>query len=77
MQKLKLQINIILNWYSCDCLHDEDCILALINICQKLWPSIGVSTEVQTRFVKMLKFISDDSLLGKWLLSNIKKIESF
>lgn len=66
--QLKLLMNMILSWYSCDCLQDDDCINALVCICQKFWPSIGVSAELQFVFMRMLLFISNDSLPGKcWM----------
>lgn len=65
-RKLKFLMHIIVCWYSSDCLKDEDCLQSLISICHKFWP-IGTDAELQIVFMKMLLFISDNSLPGKWM----------
>lgn len=44
---------------------NDECIERLMSICSKLFPTIGVSSDVQFVFLKMLLFVSDDSLPGK------------
>lgn len=63
--QLKQLLNIILSWYSSDCLQDVDCIQALLGICQKFWATIGANAELQMVMLNMLLFISEDSLPGK------------
>lgn len=55
----------ILCWYSADCLKDPDCIHAVISICQKFWPTIGADAELKNVFIKMLMFLTSNSLPGK------------
>lgn len=43
---------------------DDECIEHLVCICGRLFPTIGVSGEVQLIFLKMLSLITDDSLPG-------------
>lgn len=64
VKKLKFLMHIIVCWYSSDCLQDEECIQPLISICHKFWP-IGTDAELQSIFMKMLLFISNNSLPGK------------
>lgn len=52
----------IISWYSCDCLEDLECIQSLVKMCIRLWPCLGFHFETHTRFMKMLLFLSDDSL---------------
>lgn len=56
----------ILCWYSVDCLGDVDCIHAIVSVCQKFWPSIGADAELQKTFMKMLLFLTNNSLPGKF-----------
>lgn len=63
--KLKLLLRMILCWFSVDCLQDEECISPFILACQKFWPSIGIDADLQNIFMKMLMFISNNSLPGK------------
>lgn len=63
--KLKLLLRMILCWFSVDCLQDEECTAPFIAACQKFWPSIGIDADLQNIFMKMLLFISNDSLPGK------------
>lgn len=65
VNKLKLLLRIILCWYSADCLQNDTCTQPFISMCHKLWPSIGVDAELQNIFMKMLLFVSNNSLPGK------------
>lgn len=64
VRKLKLLMHIIVCWYSSDCLQDEECLQSLIRISHKFWP-IGADADLQTVFMRMLFFISNNSLPGK------------
>ncbi|XP_031630428.1 uncharacterized protein LOC116345312 [Contarinia nasturtii] len=62
IEKLKHLLHLILCWYCDDCLQDVECIQPIIGSCQKFWPSIGIKTELQTVFLKMLLYLSNNSL---------------
>lgn len=59
---MKLLFNMVISWYSCDCLEDIECIQSLVKMCIRLWPCLGFDFDTQSRFMKMLLFLSDDSL---------------
>lgn len=52
----------VISWYSCDCLEDIECVQSVVKMCIRLWPCLGFSFDAQSRFMKMLLFLSDDSL---------------
>lgn len=54
----------VISWYSCDCLEDDECIQPLVKMCIRLWPCLAFNFDTQSRFMKMLLFLSDDSLPG-------------
>lgn len=57
-------------WYSVDCLEDDECIQPIIAVCHKFWPTIGVDAGLQNDFMKMLQFISYNSLPGNGFLNS-------
>lgn len=60
---MKLLFNMVISWYSCDCLEDTECIQSLVKMSIRLWPCLRFHFETHSRFMKMLLFLSDDSLL--------------
>lgn len=52
----------VISWYSCDCLEDAECIQSLVKMCIRLRPCLVFNSDTQSRFMKMLLFLSDDSL---------------
>lgn len=57
--------NILLNWFSSDCLQDEDYIVQLCRISIKLWPWTGTNKKMQLVFMKTFTFVCEDSIPGQ------------
>lgn len=62
MRKLRLLLNIIINWYSTDCIQCVDTIKMLLPIFNQMWPILKINYECQEQYLKMILFLSDDSL---------------
>lgn len=62
MRKLRLLINIIINWYSKDCIQCIDTIKILLPIFMQIWPNLKISYDCQVHFMKMILFLSEDSM---------------
>lgn len=60
--KMRLLFNMVISWYSCDCLEDIECVQSMVQTCIRLWPCLAINFDTQSRFMKMLLFLSDDSL---------------
>ncbi|XP_055312030.1 uncharacterized protein LOC129574273 isoform X2 [Sitodiplosis mosellana] len=58
--KLKLLFNVVRFLYSSDCLQDDELIQPIIGVCYEFWPM--VEAGLQSVFMKMLLFISNNSL---------------
>lgn len=65
VNRLKSLMQIIVCWFSVDCMQGEDCIRAFVLVCQRFWPTIGVDADLQSIFMKMLLFVTEKSLPGK------------
>lgn len=66
LQKIKLHYNIILSWYSMECLQDTAIIPRLIRSFIRLWPWVSTSHEMLFKFMKLLAILCDDSLPGRF-----------
>lgn len=54
----------MLSWYSIDCLKDPEFIDRLLKVFIFMWPWMNINFDVQQRFMKLLSFLSEDSLPG-------------
>lgn len=76
MRKLRLLFDIVTNWYSNDCVQDIETIRSLLQVCVPLWPNLKISYESQAQFLKMMLFLSEDSLPFCKLMATSVRIRS-
>lgn len=60
--QLKMYYTVILNWFSVDCLDDENVIVEMCRISIKLWPWTCTNYAMQLVFMKTVTFLSEDSV---------------
>lgn len=70
--QLKWLYNILMHWFSKDCLIDEVVIGRLCQIIIQTWPWSGANSAFQLLVIKTLAFISEDSVPGEFNVSTVK-----
>jgi len=66
ISQLKWLYNILMHWFSKDCLTDEIVIVRLCQIIIQTWPWTGANSSFQVLVTKTLAFLSEDSVPGKY-----------
>lgn len=69
--QLKWLYNILMHWFSKDCLIDEVVIGRLCQIIIQTWPWSGANSAFQLLVIKTLAFISEDSVPGEFNISTV------
>lgn len=64
ISQLKWLYNILMHWFSKDCLKDEQVISRLCQVLILTWPWAGANSAFQLLVIKTLAFLSEDSVLG-------------
>lgn len=65
ISQLKWLYNVLMHWFSKDCLKDENIIARLCQVLIQTWPWTGANSSFQLLVIKTLAFLSEDSVLGK------------
>lgn len=65
ISQLKWLYNILMHWFSKDCLKDENVIARLCQTLIETWPWTGANSNFQLLVIKALAFLSEDSVPGK------------
>lgn len=62
--QMKWLYNILMHWFSKDCLRDEHVIARLCQVLILTWPWTGANSAFQLLVIKTLAFLSEDSVPG-------------
>lgn len=64
ISQLKWHYNILMHWFSKDCLKDERVISRLCQVLILTWPWAGANSTFHLLVIKTLAFLSEDSVPG-------------
>lgn len=64
ISQMKWLYNILMHWFSKDCLTDEQIISRLCQVFVLTWPWTGANSNFQLLVIKTLAFLSEDSVPG-------------
>lgn len=65
ISQLKWLYNILMHWFSKDCLNDESIISRFCQVLIQTWPWTGANSSFHLLVIKTLAFLSEDSVPGK------------
>lgn len=68
ISQMKSLYNIIMHWYSKDCLRDENVIIRLCQLMVATWPWTGANLNFQLLVINTFAFLSEDSVPGMQFL---------